>query len=245
MRYIGGKSRIAAPLADVIKEHGKGRKIYLEPFLGGASIAAKVVPHFPAAFLADTVPDVALMWSAAADGWTPPDCLTEAEYQDHKADTTPSALRGFAGFGCSFGGKWFGGYARSSGRSIPAESSRRIAAYGAALHGAHITRADYRDFTGWIRAYGQDVVIYCDPPYAGTTGYAAAGAWDAGAFWATAREWVDAGAIVPVSEYAAPDGWEPVWERPHRQHLGGVAKTERPATMERLFKFAGAAEASK
>ena len=34
-------------------------------------------------------------------------------------------LTGFVGFGCSFGGKWFGGYARNAGGTNYAAQSKR------------------------------------------------------------------------------------------------------------------------
>ena len=54
------------------------------------------------------------MWQGLQSGWTPPDVITKEEYKyirEHK-DENP-ALTGFVGFGCSFGGKWFGGLARN------------------------------------------------------------------------------------------------------------------------------------
>lgn len=47
-------------------------------------------------------------------------------------------------------------------------------------------------------------VIYADPPYAGTTGYDAAGAFDTDAFWARCVEWAAFGVRVYVSEFATP-----------------------------------------
>lgn len=52
------------------------------------------------------------MWQALQQGWQPPEIITKDEYyyvKEHK-DENP-ALTGFVGFGCSFGGKWFGGLA--------------------------------------------------------------------------------------------------------------------------------------
>lgn len=230
MRYVGGKTRIAKPLAELIRTAREDRSTYVEPFLGGASVFSVVAPAFPRTVAADVVPDLVLMWQAARDGWTPPSDLSEAEYAALR-HAEPSALRGFAGFGCSFGGKWFGGYARGAGRNFPDEASRRVVARAAGLAGSLICLADYRDLDQLIDA---GAVVYCDPPYAGTTGYAAASPWDADTFWATAADWATRGAAVLVSEYAAPDGWEVVWERQHRQSLqGGTAP--RPATTERVF----------
>jgi len=56
-------------------------------------------------------------------------------------------------------------------------------------------------------------VIYCDPPYGGTTGYKT-GRFDAAKAWELYRAWSERGAHVYVSEYSGPesflvDTWSP------------------------------------
>jgi hypothetical protein len=70
------------------------------------------------------------------------------------------------------------------------------------------TVADYRD----VKPTG--AVIYADPPYAGTTGYAN-GVFDSAEFY----EWCEARALdnaVYVSEFTVPDryGWKVVLDMP-------------------------------
>jgi hypothetical protein len=76
------------------------------------------------------------------------------------------------------------------------------------------------------------LLVYCDPPYRGTTGYAT-GAFDHDAFWETARAWSRAGAVVLVSEYAAPPDWPCVASRAKPSCLAGGHK--QTARVERLF----------
>ena len=55
------------------------------------------------------------MLNAVKHGYDLPESVSEQEYKyirEHKDDDP--ALAGFVGFGCSFGGKWFGGYARDN-----------------------------------------------------------------------------------------------------------------------------------
>lgn len=239
MRYVGGKSRLAKSIADVVAEYRDGRTKYLEPFLGGGATFARVAPEFDSASAGDVVPDLVLMWQAARDGWIPPTDVDDEMYASMKT-AEPSALRGFVGFGCSFGGKWFGGRARGgfnaggAPRNHAAESSRKVARMGTALAGAEIELRGYRDWTP-----GDDTVIYCDPPYAGTQGYGAAGGFDSEDFWRTAGRWTSDGALVLVSEYAAPAGWVSVMSRSHRQSLQG-GTDDRPTTTERLWVHADA-----
>ena len=234
MQYLGGKSRIARHIAPIILEARGGRSTYLEPFLGAGSVFTAVAPSFERAIGADVVPDLIMLWEAVADGWVPPTTLTEREYAALRY-AEPSALRGFAGFPCSFGGKWFGGYARDpkGGSNFAASASRSLCRKVATVPHAKYRLADFRDHVVDV-----DTVVYADPPYAGTTPYAGAPDWDAEAFWDRAREWDAVGAVVMVSEYHAPADWVKVWEgtprttlaRNHKGHANeGLYTTPRVA----------------
>lgn len=80
---------------------------------------------------------------------------------------------------------------------------------GEILRDALIMRADYRDVVSSIPLH--KAVIYADPPYAGTTAYGNVESFDSAEFWREMKACVKAGAIVFVSEYAAPKGWREVW----------------------------------
>lgn len=234
MRYVGGKYRIAPKIAPIIRVVANGRSTYLEPFLGGGAVFRLVAPHFPRAIGADVVPDLISMWTAARDGWAPPETLTEDEYRELR-HAESSALRGFAGFGMSFGGKWFGGYFRPGGQTVDpvAESRRAVLRDSAGMRCAELIVSDYAQ-----HIVTSDYVIYCDPPYVGKTGYDAAGDFDSAMFWRVAEAWARAGAFVLVSENSAPAGWMIAWEGVRRQYLGSN-HGKRPASPERLYVWAG------
>lgn len=230
MQYLGGKTRIAKAIAQTIMDR-RTNSTYVEPFLGAASVAELLVPLFPSAILSDAHPDLMMMWRAVVEeGWTPPSTLTEEEYRRLKT-AEPSALRAFAGFPCSFGGKWFGGYARDpgKGRNYADVASRSIQKKAARLAGATLVHANYQDLT----FEREDAVVYSDPPYANTTGYRNTGTFDSGEFWATMEQWADAGAEVFVSEYTAPAGWVSVWEQDVKSSLAGGGSDRE--VRERLF----------
>ena len=73
-------------------------------------------------------------------------------------------------------------------------------------------------------------LIYCDPPYQGTTGYKT-GAFNHEEFFEWCRQMKSKGNIVFVSEYNAPDDFELVWQG----EILGSFKKERKA-VEKLFK---------
>lgn len=237
MMYQGGKARIAGPIAERLIALAAPGRTYVEPFLGSAAVFSRVAPHYDRAVGADAVEDLVLMWRAACDGWAPPEDLSLAEYEALR-HAPPSALRAFAGFPCSFGGKWFGGYARDpkSPRNFARTGSRSIVRRAAGLAGAEIRHADYRRLGDVI---GPGSVVYCDPPYAGTLAYAGAGAFDSAEFWATAERWSAAGAVVLVSEYAAPAGWDEVWSQ--ERHVSTALDNRAARAIDRLFALPAAA----
>lgn len=85
------------------------------------------------------------MLQGVQNGYNLPESITPEEYRyirDHK-DEDP-ALAGFVGFGCSFGGKWFGGYARNaSGTNYALQSKRSLLKDMATLQDAHFVCEDY------------------------------------------------------------------------------------------------------
>ena len=108
MQYLGGKSRIANSIAEIINENDC--KVFVSLFCGSCAVETKVKASKK--ILNDKHPYLISMWRSLQEGWEPPDTITKEEYYAIKKDLpyNPS-LAGFVGFGCSFGGKWFGGYA--------------------------------------------------------------------------------------------------------------------------------------
>lgn len=66
------------------------------------------------------------MLQGVQQGYNLPEHITPEQYQyiRENKDADP-VLAGFVGFGCSFGGKWFGGYARNKTGTNYAEQSKR------------------------------------------------------------------------------------------------------------------------
>jgi DNA adenine methylase len=166
-------------------------------------------------------------------GWIPPEILTEEEYkkiQSIKDDNDP--LTAFAGFGCSFGGKWFGGYARSNNRQSYAKNAHNSCLKKIKLLNSENTvfiHSDYKNMT-----YPSRFVIYTDPPYANTTGYGATGLFNNNEFWEFCRELNNKGCKVFISEYTAPEDFKVVLEIPTKlsMHVKDGKSSKRT---EKLF----------
>jgi DNA adenine methylase len=163
MQYLGGKFRIAKPIADYINNYSCIYDIYVEPFCGAVNVASRVA--IKNKLLNDKHPYLIEMFKALQDGWIPPDGVTEEEYNFVKCyqDLDPH-ISGFVGFGCAFGGKFFRGYARGSqGYALAAKNS--ILKKMETLKDAEFTCKDFLELD-----YA-NCLIYCDPPYPQCSGY--------------------------------------------------------------------------
>ena len=205
MRYLGGKARIGKSLASIINRLAVevNAKTYSEPFCGMLGVGRHV--EVGRRLFSDIHPDLVLFLKALQQGWLPPQSLGEEEYKELKRQK-PSALRAFAGFGCSFAGKFFGGYARDATTTSYAPIARR----SAEKLSKFIRGSDLFECREYTKTPLCDIV-YCDPPYSGTTGYSTGG-FDHEKFW----DWVrhrSKSSIVLVSEYAAPKDFDSVWTK--------------------------------
>jgi DNA adenine methylase len=136
----------------------------------------------------------------------------------------------FAGFCCSWGGKWFGGLARGHKRqrepirAAAVTLMKRVGATrGVIFH--HCSYLEIEPFPG--------TTIYCDPPYEGTTHGYPTPPFDHIQFWDWCRQQARRGCTVLVSEFGAPDDVECVWEM-DRATLTRNHTSDR--VLERLFR---------
>lgn len=228
MKYVGSKERHCKEILPIILAN-RGNSVFVEPFVGGASVLSKVTgPRVGS----DYSPHVVALWIAIRDGWIPPTQVSEEQYKAAKINQVVDAYTAFVGFGCSFAGKWFGGYARGNDskghpRNYAAESSRAAVKKAAGLAGAEILHSSYDKLLIPDKA-----TVYCDPPYQGTQGYVT-GAFDHGAFWLWADSLVLRGCRVFVSEYQAPVGWSCVWQKTVNNTL--AKDTGSKVGIEKLF----------
>jgi DNA adenine methylase len=204
MLYLGGKDRIANRIARAILDSTPKRHSYLEPFFGGGSSFLRLAPHFKETRAGDLHADLIAMWHAAQDGFRFPRTISEQEYREYKRTKSPHPLKGFAGFATSFGGKWFGGYARNAQAKNYAEPQADSVEKIGYLLGRKQTMVCHASYEAWN---AKDYVVYADPPYAGTTSYKVK-EFDSSRFWKTMDSWVEGGASVFVSEYNAPAHWK-------------------------------------
>lgn len=85
------------------------------------------------------------------------------------------------------------------------------------------------NYTEWTP---HDMLVYCDPPYAGTTTYGAFDGFDTDLFWNTMRKWSETNTVI-VSEYEAPEDFCCIAEFGSR--MGLTTGGERPVRAEKVF----------
>lgn len=180
----------------------------------------------------DKHPYLIKMYQSLQSGWLPPDKLSKAEYIHVKENLDEdAALSGFAGFGCSFSGKWLGGYAKdSTGRNYCMNAKNSILKKMETMQDVRFECADYR------KLKPDNMLIYCDPPYRGVTQYGKiVGEFDTDEFWDIVREWSKNNTVI-VSEYNAPDDFVEIWRKEVKTDMRNT-KGNKIDRVEKLFIF--------
>lgn len=242
MRYLGGKSRIAKDITDILRiqrmrmVEETGKEVpYWEPFLGAAWTMVRMTGMDPN-YGSDAHYELMVLWNALQKGWIPPSEITEEEHRIARVDKDffEPHKRGFIGFCGSFGGMWFHGYARShkTKRNFADEASRGLLKKIEKMRNVTFYQADFLK-TSPPRPH---CLIYCDPPYAGTTGYDGTPKFDSNKFWDKVRLLSNSGHTVYVSEYNAPEDFECVWEKKLKSDLKGDFTTSN-TRHEKLFTY--------
>lgn len=231
MRYQGGKSRIAKDVARLI-EPGR-TDTFVSLFCGSCAVESKV-KGFSRMILNDIHPYLIAMLKGVQRGYTLPDAVSEDEYRFLRSNPTlDPVLTGFVGFGCSFGGKWFGGYARNKGgTNYAAQSKKSLLKDMEGLRLAEFICSDYRELP--IPA---GATIYADPPYRDTTGYKT-GRFDSEEFWNYMRLIAETGHPLFISELSAPEDFACIWEKPFTRTLDRNKDNQFKST-EKLFIYKG------
>lgn len=193
MRYCGGKHRMAKQLAEKILPLADG-KLLIEPFCGGLSATVALQPDLASDA---SVPLISLI-NAVRNGWEPPEQVSEQDYKKAKQLPPDNPLHGFCAFCCSFGGKYWGGYAREKGRNFALQGKNALLRKIEATRGTNFVNCRYD-----LLRIPEGSVVYCDPPYQDTTRGYSVREWNSDKFWGWVRD-ISAHSLVLVSEFKAP-----------------------------------------
>jgi len=230
MQYQGGKSYASKQIADYINTYSAD-KLYFEPFCGGLSVS--VLVKAKELFLSDANLPLINLYTAMQRGWVPPSVVTEetyARYKDIRDHEDP--MTAFVGIGCSWGAKWFGGYARNKKNDQYAARSAR-----SLLKKFELLRDKTVEFASmdYLLLNPSNAVIYCDPPYKALTNFKYASDFDHDEFWQTMRMWSKNNVVI-ISHYDAPFDFKCVKEIPT---VHGIRRTNKEKSwdgkVERLW----------
>lgn len=165
-------------------------------------------------------------------GWTPPLHISEEEYNNVKNNKSnyPDYYVALVGFCATFGSKYFGGYARgfkedkTTLRDMSNEAIRNLLKQTLNIKDIQFTCKSYLDYKNI-----KNSMLYCDPPYQGTTGYEDYIDYDE--YWNWVRK-LSEDNIVLCSEYNAPDDFVKIYEKTLTTTLD---KNSRKKDVEKLF----------
>lgn len=214
MRYMGGKTKIAKTLTYIINTYLQPDQVYYEPFIGGCNVLPLVSASKRVG--ADVNESIILFYNALNSGWIPPTTCTKDEYLALKV-STESALKGFIGMSCGFGGVYFGTYAQDStgrnyclnGHNTAIKLQQQLRPSDEFIYGSYDSLV-----------YNPNSLIYCDPPYQNTSGYKS-GKFDHSKFFEWTKHMGSLGHTVLLTEYNAPDIFTPIytWRRTQALHV--------------------------
>lgn len=233
---MGSKRRIAKDILPIILEGRYDGQWYVEPFVGGANIFEQVKGN---RWGSDN--NIYLIEALKLIRDNPesiPDLITEDDYIQAKNTRGVTGLTGFIGFAMSFGGKWFGGYRRdvagTKGDIENMKTQTRRAKQSAIkqsklLQGSILTFSDYINLP-----IPPEAIVYCDPPYEGTTKYK--DKFDHELFWHWCRNKSKQGHRVFISEYNAPNDFECIWSKTIHNTLKDTGSKKG---VEKLFVYKG------
>lgn len=232
MKYMGSKNRIAKHILPIMLEAAKERGIttWVEPFVGGGNMIDKVPASFTRIGI-DLNPHTIEALIAVRDLVDKLPIEVSEEYYRLIKKTPPDPITSWVRFECSFGSKFENGYARNKMGTNYAMCGVNLAKkQSPKLQGVRLINDSYDN-----HSYFKDCIIYCDPPYAGTTSYKT-GSFDHERFWAWCRMMSEHN-ILFVSEYAAPEDFECVWEGEVKTNFASTRSEATHTAVERLFRL--------
>jgi len=169
MRYMGSKRLIANDMLNIMLANRDNNQYFIDMFCGGCNIAERVDGNVIAN---DIHFELIEMYKAVKKGWIPPQNISLEEYKQWKTNTKKNEahIKGFVGFGCSYGGKYFDGFARAGASSKPRnyclESRNNIIKQAPKLSNIKFYNLSYEQVK-----VPNNSIIYCDIPYENTKKY--------------------------------------------------------------------------
>lgn len=212
MRYMGGKFRQSKAIVECLRPVVNPETVYVEPFCGAMWSATRVIRelHPGMVILNDVNKPLMLLWQKClleGTSWLPTD-LKEIEdnYQQIKhAQDMNNPLTAWYGNALSFGGKWFGGVARTEHSGQTKVMNMKTEALKS-VPKLRLSNLSYEMIT-----IPSGSVVYCDPPYEGRTKAHNFQGFYYPEFWQWVRD-LSKRCFVLTSCFECPDDFRPIYE---------------------------------
>lgn len=234
MKYMGSKARFSSEILPIVLQERQENQFYVEPFAGGMNMISEVGGNRVAN---DVHYYLIQMWKELVAGWVP-DKISKEQYLDVRANQNnyPPYFVGWVGFNCSYSGKWFGGFAGDTKtkigtiRDYQTEAINNVVKQVKKMGDVIFQNKPFLELE-----LPPNSIIYCDPPYEGTTRYA--DDFDHNIFWEWVRNISSQGHSVFVSEYNAPNDFECLWQKEAKSSLSANGKIGgNKVSVEKLFR---------
>ncbi|MCA9313347.1 DNA adenine methylase, partial [Candidatus Saccharibacteria bacterium] len=202
MIYMGSKNRIAKHILPIMIKEAQdvGITKWVEPFVGGGNMIDKVPKTFKRVGVDSNAHTIKALIAIRDLVDKLPNQLTVDGYKN-LVGGEPDPINSWLRFVASFGGKFDNGYARKKGSdetTFIGYGKRSAQKQSPNLQGVDLFIGSYEEYS-----HLEDCLIYCDPPYEGTTSYKTS-KFDREKFWEWCRN-MGKNNLVFISEYKAPN----------------------------------------
>ena len=214
MQYMGSKRKIAKYILPIILKERKPDQYYIEPFCGGCNTLDLVNGK---RIGSDIHYELICYFAALSVGWLPPKYINEDDYNRIKKGND-AKLKGYVGFSMSFAGKYFASQSRhiagikGAYKSLSTDNTngyRNAVKQQTLLKGVNFFHCSYDKLRLPTHS-----LIYCDPPYAGTTLYKnQTASFNYNVFYDWCRLQKAKGHQIFISEKKMPPDFKCVWEK--------------------------------
>ena len=243
MKYMGSKNRIAKHLIPIMiaEADSKGITTFIDCMVGGANLIDKVPTRFKRVGY-DINEHVIMALIDIRDNVDKLPTEVSEEYYKSLKGKPPASITSWIRFVCGFGGKFENGYARDrKARNYAREGLDNAEKQSPNLQGVKILHDSYENLSF------TNSLIYCDPPYKGTTKYKT-DTFDYDKFYSWCVEQHKLGNVVFISEYEIPEQieyngktykFECVWQGEIKTNFASGRKQATHNAVEKLFKVVG------
>lgn len=230
MKYMGSKNRIAKHILPIMLQAARERGItkWVEPFVGGGNMIDKVPAEFDRVGYDINEHVIMAMIDIRDNVHLLPDSFS-FEQRNYFKKQPAASITSWACIVTSFGADLSGGYAREKGSddsTFVGYGKRNAIKQSPKIQGVDFVNQDY------LTLSFSDSLVYCDPPYKGTTGYNKQ-AFDSEVFFHWCREQAKNN-IVFISEYDAP--FDEVWRGEIKTNFSSTRSKATHNAVEKLYR---------